>query len=116
MKWIAIVIVLGVLEVAVSAYENSTDKVVNKPTVNIAVSKTPLSGPIYIADSLGFFEESCVDVEITDVIGGKNSFDLVITGEADFGTSSGSVIVFEGMFRNDFVSLASFAQSDNDVK
>tara|TARA_R110001583_G_scaffold69129_1_gene196152 strand:- start:346 stop:1341 length:996 start_codon:yes stop_codon:yes gene_type:complete len=119
MKWITIVIVLGMAGGAILAYNNideMNNDAANKATVTIAAAKTPLSAPIYIAEALGFFKKSCVNVVIIDVVGGKNSFDHVMDKKADFGTSSDTVIVFEGMFRNDFVSLASFAQSDNDVK
>lgn len=117
MRLIVILIVLVVTVFVISVYnDKSKASAVNKPTVTIAVSKTPLSAPFYIAESQGFFDQSCVNVVINDVIGGKNSFEQVVMGNADFGTSSGSVIVFQGMFRDDFVSLASFAQSDNDVK
>ena len=84
--------------------------------VTIAVSKTPLSAPIYIADEKGYFAESCADVKLTEVVGGNRSFQLMISGEADFATSSGSVVVFRGLVRQDFTNYASFVQSDNDVK
>jgi ABC-type nitrate/sulfonate/bicarbonate transport system substrate-binding protein len=117
MKLMKVFLVLVTLGAGLLAYENITNSsIISKPTVTIAVSKTPLSAPFYIAESQGFFKESCVNVEINDVIGGNNSFDQVIKGNADFGTSSASVIVFQGMYRSDFVTLASFSQSDNDVK
>ncbi len=86
------------------------------PSVSIAVSKTPLSAPIYIADMKGFFDPSCAQVKLHEVIGGKRAFESLVKGESDFATSSDSVMVFEGLKRNDFVNLASFVQSDNDVK
>jgi len=86
------------------------------PAVTIAVSKTPLSAPIYVADQKGFFDSRCAEVSLREVIGGNRSFESMISGEADFATSSDSVIVFKGLVRSDFVNLASFVQSDNDVK
>ncbi|WP_413701254.1 ABC transporter substrate-binding protein [Psychromonas sp. KJ10-10] len=117
MKWTKVVIALGMVGIVLLAYQYKTNNLAhNKPTITMAVSKTPLSAPIYIAESLGFFKQSCVNVVIDDVIGGKNSFDQVMLGNADFGTSSNSVIVFQSMYHSDFVTLANFAQSDNDVK
>ena len=55
-------------------------------------------------------------MKLKDVLGGNRSFEAVISGEADFGTSSDSVIVFKSALRNDFVNLGTFVQSDNDVK
>ncbi len=84
--------------------------------VTIAVSKTPLSAPIYIAEHNGYFRESCADVQLIEVVGGNRTFQLMISGEADFATSSDSVLVFRGLVRQDFTNYASFVQSDNDVK
>jgi ABC-type nitrate/sulfonate/bicarbonate transport system substrate-binding protein len=50
------------------------------------------------------------------VIGGKMAFDKVMNGDVDFGTSSDSVIAFQSLTNNAFVTHASFVQSDNDVK
>lgn len=88
----------------------------DKTPIIIAVSKTPLSAPFFIAQKLNYFKNSCVNVTIDETIGGKKSFEKVINGQADFGTSSDSVIVFESLNLNDFVTLTTFVQSDNDVK
>lgn len=84
--------------------------------LNIAVSRSPLSAPLYVADELGFFNPQCIDVNLQEVIGGKMSFEAVVNEQADFGTSSESVIVFNSFQRRDFVNLATFVQSDNDIK
>ncbi|WP_019616926.1 ABC transporter substrate-binding protein [Psychromonas ossibalaenae] len=117
MRLISLVFVLLISVYAGSIYNDiGKDSGGNKAAITIAVSKTPLSAPFYIAESQGYFSDSCVNVVINDVIGGKKSFEQVVTGDADFGTSSDSVIVFQALQRHDFVTLASFAQSDNDVK
>ena len=87
-----------------------------KKSIKIAVSKTPLSAPIYIAQAQGYFDQSCANVTLEEVIGGKASFEKVISGDAHLATSSDSVIVFKSLLRNDFAALATFVQSDNDVK
>jgi ABC-type nitrate/sulfonate/bicarbonate transport system substrate-binding protein len=87
-----------------------------KYSVTIAVSKTPLSTPFYIAKSIKSFDDTCVDVEYAEVMGGQIAFEKVINGEADFGTSSDSVIAFKSLSEQSFVTHAMFVQSDNDVK
>jgi ABC-type nitrate/sulfonate/bicarbonate transport system substrate-binding protein len=87
-----------------------------KYPVSIAVSKSPLSTPFYVAKSINAFEETCVSVKYDDVIGGQVAFAKVVSGEADFGTSSGSVIAFQSLAKKSFVTHAMFVQSDNDVK
>ncbi|GLQ33338.1 ABC transporter substrate-binding protein [Litoribrevibacter albus] len=86
------------------------------PAIRIAVSKTPLSAPVFIADEMGFFDEYCSEVELIEVVGGRRSFEKMASGQADFATSSDSVIVYKSFARSDFVTLASFVHADNDVK
>ena len=87
-----------------------------KYSVTIAVSKTPLSTPFYVAKSINAFDKTCVIVEYSNVIGGQIAFEKVINGKVDFGTSSDSVIAFQSLTHQSFVTHAMFVQSDNDVK
>ncbi|PKI13902.1 hypothetical protein CXF71_15020 [Colwellia sp. 12G3] len=87
-----------------------------KYPVVIAVSKTPLSTPFYVAKAIGAFDGTCVDVEFDEVLGGQRAFAKVMNGDADFGTSSDSVIAFKSLAGRAFVTHAMFVQSDNDVK
>lgn len=87
-----------------------------KYAVTVAVSKTPLSAPFYVAKAIGAFDDTCVSVEFDEVVGGQKAFAKVMNAEAEFGTSSDSVIAFQSLARNSFVSHAMFVQSDNDVK
>jgi ABC-type nitrate/sulfonate/bicarbonate transport system substrate-binding protein len=87
-----------------------------KYPIIIAVSKTPLSTPFYVAQSINAFDDTCVRVEYSAVMGGQVAFEKVINGEVDFGTSSDSVIAFKSLTQQPFVTHAMFVQSDNDVK
>lgn len=89
---------------------------VEKHSVSIAVAKTPLSTPFYVAKSINAFEDTCVSVEYVDVVGGQTAFEKMMNGETDFGTSSDSVIAFQSLANKAFVTHAMFVQSDNDVK
>ncbi len=84
--------------------------------VTIAVSRSPLSAPIYIAEAMGIFRKNGLDVRLQEVIGGGRSFKQLMDGHADFGTSSGSVMALAAVEMQPFVALATFVQSDNDVK
>jgi len=84
--------------------------------ISIAVSRTPLSAPIYIADSLGYFSSAGLNVELIEKNGGNLCFQLMMDGTTDFATSSDSVIMFNGFKQNDFENLATFVQSGHDVK
>ncbi|TMM45093.1 transporter substrate-binding domain-containing protein [Colwellia ponticola] len=87
-----------------------------KYSVTIAVSKTPLSTPFYVAKAIGAFDKTCVNVKFDNVVGGQKAFTKVMTGDVDFGTSSDSVIAFQSLANKGFVTHAMFVQSNNDVK
>ena len=87
-----------------------------KHSVTIAVSKTPLSSPFYVAKAINAFKNTCVDVKFDNVVGGQKAFAKVIAGDVDFGTSSDSVIAFQSLSNQPFVTHAVFVQSDTDVK
>jgi len=89
---------------------------VPKYKVSIAVSKTPLSTPFYVAQAINAFDNTCVTVQFDEVIGGQVAFTKVMNGDVDFGTSSDSVIAFQSLAQKNFVTHAMFVQSDNDVK
>lgn len=87
-----------------------------KLPITIAVSKTPLSSPFYIAKHINAFEDTCVEVQFTEVNGGLAAFEKLMEQQVDFATSSDSVIVSQRLLKHNFASHAVFAQSDNDVK
>lgn len=84
--------------------------------MSIAVSKTPLSSPLYVAQALNAFEDTCVSVRFEEVIGGQVAFEKVMNGSVDFGTSSDSVIAFQSLAKKSFVTHGMFVHSYNDVK
>lgn len=84
--------------------------------IRIAMSTTPLSAPLIIAKELALFKRYDVDVELIPYQGGHLCFDAMINGDADLATSSESVVMFNSFKRNNFRLLASFVESDNDLK
>lgn len=84
--------------------------------LRIAMSMTPLSAPLIVAEEKGFFREQDLDVSIEEVIGGHRTLKLVFEGKADIATSSDAVVMFNSFERDDFVVIASFVNSDSDVK
>ncbi|GGP67945.1 ABC transporter substrate-binding protein [Shewanella saliphila] len=92
-----------------------TSKALQKP-IKIAVSNTPLSAPLFIAQQQGYFDQNNVNVELIRFDGGVKCFDAMVNREADFATSSETVVMFNSFKRTDFSVIASFVESDNDVK
>ncbi|MCR9388042.1 ABC transporter substrate-binding protein [Vibrio metoecus] len=95
---------------------NSTASVTTLVPIKIAVSQTPLSSPFYIADQLGFFREQGINVELVACSGGVQCSQALLKGDVSYATASESVVMFTSFERQDFEILASFVQSDNDVK
>ncbi len=84
--------------------------------LTIAMSTTPLSAPLIIAEEQKLFEKHGLNISLIPTRGGKLCFNMMINGEADLATSSESVVMFNGFQRSDFSLLTSFVVSDNDVK
>jgi ABC-type nitrate/sulfonate/bicarbonate transport system substrate-binding protein len=84
--------------------------------IRIAMSTTPLNASLIIARELELFRRYNVDVQLMPLQGGHLCFEAMINGDADLATSSESVIMFNSFKRNDFRLLASFVESDNDLK
>ncbi|MCG9712297.1 ABC transporter substrate-binding protein [Shewanella insulae] len=84
--------------------------------LRIATSTTPLSAPLIIARELELFKPYNLDIELLPLRGGHLCFQAMIQGVADLATSSETVIMFNGFQRKDFRLLASFVESDNDLK
>ncbi|MGL4828723.1 MAG: ABC transporter substrate-binding protein [Vibrio sp.] len=84
--------------------------------VKIAVSHTPLSSPFYIAEQLGLFKRQGINVELVECSGGVQCSELLLKGEVNYATASEFVVMFTSFDRQDFQILASFVQSENDLK
>ena len=84
--------------------------------LHIAVSRTPLSLPLYVAESQGYFAAEGVQIKIDEVIGGHRSMQQMLNAQADLATCSDAVIMFNSFKRSDFAIIASFVNSDHDVK
>ena len=112
----AILLVVISLMLVVGYWLTNNDYFKEELSISIAVSRTPLSAPIYIADSLGFFSEAGLKVELIEKNGGNLTFTLMMDGAADFATSSDSVMMLNSFKSDDFENLATFVQSNHDIK
>ncbi len=82
----------------------------------LALSKTPLSLPFYVAETEGYFVAEGVLIKVNDVVGGHRTMQQLLDGQADLATSSEAVVMFNSFKRNDFAVIASFVTSRDDVK
>jgi NitT/TauT family transport system substrate-binding protein len=82
----------------------------------LALSKSPLSLPFYVAQKQGYFDAEGVALQIHDVIGGVRSLQQLRRGEADLATSSDTVVMFNSFVAKDFAVLGSFVTSPDDLR
>ncbi|KFZ37275.1 hypothetical protein HR45_11410 [Shewanella mangrovi] len=106
----AVLLLLGQRQTSITEY------IPAERTFKVGVSTSLLSSPIIIAERLGYFAEENLDVLLVPFKGGNACFDALIRFDVDLATSSDSVIMFNSLTRSNFVTLASFAESDNDIK
>lgn len=84
--------------------------------LTIAVSRTPLSLPLYVAEHEGYFAAEGVQVQFEEVTGGNRAAQALLDGKADLATTSETVVMFNSFKRNDFAIIASFVNSNDDIK
>ena len=84
--------------------------------MRLSVSTTPLSLPIFVAESKGYFAAEGLPVTINEVIGGHRTLQQVFEDNADVATSSEAVVMFNSFKRSDYAVIASFVTSDDDVR
>lgn len=84
--------------------------------LRMSVSKTPLSLPVYVADSLGYFAAEGVALRIHEVIGGHRTLQELLAGTADLATSSEAVVMFNSFEQSNYAVIATFVTSSDDVK
>ena len=84
--------------------------------LSIAVARTPLSLPIFVAAQQGFFSDQGIHVHLQEVSGGHRALAAVLAGQVDIGTASDSVLMFNSLKRSDFVTLGYFVSSPSEAR
>ncbi|MBF0265149.1 MAG: ABC transporter substrate-binding protein [Gammaproteobacteria bacterium] len=84
--------------------------------INVALSLTPLSSPLIIAQEKGYFIEQKLQVKFNKVIGGNRAANQLNQGNVDMATSSEAVVMFNSFKNSNFCLLSTFVSSNNDVK
>lgn len=82
----------------------------------VAIARTPLSLPLYVAQAEGYFEAAGLDLKVTDCNGGHRCLQFVLEGAADVATASDSPIMFRSFEREDYAVIGTFVTTSVDVK
>lgn len=81
----------------------------------LAVARTPLALPLYVARDRGFFTDEGLEVSFREVSGGHRTLQMLFAGEAELATSSDTVLMYNSLERADFASLGYFVSSPTDL-
>jgi len=84
--------------------------------LTIAVSRTVLSLPVYVAESQHYFAAEGVAVRTRECIGGQRCIKLIFDGQAQLATASELPVMFNSFARTDYAIVATFVTSTRDVK
>ncbi|GMV58431.1 MAG: ABC transporter substrate-binding protein [Burkholderiaceae bacterium] len=84
--------------------------------LTIAVSRSSLSLPIYVAETLDYFKAEGVAVRTRECLGGHRCIKQMLDGEVSLATSSEMPVMVNSLERADFAIVATFATSKRDVK
>lgn len=84
--------------------------------VSIAVSRSPLSTPFFVADTQGYFAAEGLDVVFDETIGGHRALEKVLSGQAEFATTSDLPIMFRSFESDSYRVLSTFVTSSADSK
>lgn len=91
------------------------------PTANaadlvLAVSRTSLSLPIYVAEAQGYFVAEGVPLRLDECIGGQRCIRRLFEGSAELATASDLPVMFNSFVRTDYAVVATFVTASNDLK
>ena len=85
-------------------------------TLTLAVARTPLSLPLYVAQAEGYFSAEGLAPKIIDCLGGHICLQLVFDGAADIATASDTPVMFRSFERDDYVVIGTLVTTSDDVK
>ncbi|MFT6257612.1 ABC transporter substrate-binding protein [Shewanella sp. ALD9] len=108
-------ILIGIVSCDLGTSKSLTASALKDP-IKIAVSGTPLSAPFFIAQQQGYFRANGLNVELVRFDSGVKCFDALKNKQVDLATASETVVMFNSFKQTNFSVLASFVESDNDLK
>lgn len=85
-------------------------------SLSLAVSRTPLSLPVFVAEAEGHFADEGLKVQVTDCVGGHRCLRLMLDGGADVATAGDVPIMFSAFTSNDFAVVGTVSSTAQDLK
>jgi ABC-type nitrate/sulfonate/bicarbonate transport system substrate-binding protein len=84
--------------------------------LRLAVSRTPLSLPLYVAEEQGYFAAEALDVQVHECLGGQRCLSQLLDGRADAATVGDLPLALAAFQRADFSIVATFVNASDDLK
>jgi ABC-type nitrate/sulfonate/bicarbonate transport system substrate-binding protein len=84
--------------------------------LRLAVSRTPMSLPLYVAEEKGYFGAESIQVQMQECLGGQRCLASLLAGRADVATVADMPIAMAAFQRSDFAIVASFVNATEDLK
>jgi ABC-type nitrate/sulfonate/bicarbonate transport system substrate-binding protein len=84
--------------------------------LTLAVSRTPLSLPLYVAQHNGYFTAEGLEIKFNECLGGHRCLRMVLDGQADVATASDLPIVMNSFSSTDYAVIGTFTKSSDDIK
>jgi NitT/TauT family transport system substrate-binding protein len=113
MTAIIALVVIGLASIYTGCERKKTG---NEEKVTIAVSTQPISAPVYIAYAKGYFDREGLKVALQPFWTGKDALASVLKGAAHFGTVAETPIMFAGLKGENFLIIATVADSNKYAK
>lgn len=86
------------------------------PPLRLALSRTSLSLPLYVAEAQNYFELAGVAVQTHECLGGHRCLAEMLDGKADLATATELPVAFQSFKRSDFAIFATFVSTAQDAK
>lgn len=84
--------------------------------LSLALSRTSLSLPLYVAEAQHYFEQAGVVVQTHECLGGQRCIAEMLDGKADLATATELPVAFQSFKRADFAIFATFVSTAQDAK
>lgn len=84
--------------------------------LTLAVSRTPLSLPLYVAHHNGYFKAEGLEIKFNECLGGHRCLRQVLDGQADVATAGELPVVMNSFSTTDYAVIGTFTKSNDDIK
>ena len=82
----------------------------------IGVATVPHSLPFFVAEHEGYFTQDAPNIRLVDCFPGRKCLEQLLAKKFQFATAADTPIVVNSFARADFMVLATFATSNNDIQ